>query len=212
MWTGCAAPPGGCVLLALVVALGACEQAADREAGSGSDPESLPAEASPGSDSLADVAVDSTPRPAPATPEWSVDFDRYGPIPLGVPLAEAVAAAPGVLEALRDPAECQLVGLAGRSEDVSLMVSDGHVTRVDVHDRAVTTRQGARIGDTEERIRELYGERVEVRPHKYTDGRYLIITPADVASHRLVFETDQGRVTAYRAGVLPQVEWVEGCG
>ena len=31
------------------------------------------------------------------------------------------------------------------------------------------------------------------------------------SAYRLIFETDGQRVTEYRAGLLPAVEWVEGC-
>lgn len=55
--------------------------------------------------------------------------------------------------------------------------------------------------------------RVRVEPHKYTDGRYFIVlagTGADSVM-RLVFETEKGRVTRFRAGRNPEVQWVEGC-
>lgn len=93
-----------------------------------------------------------------------------------------------------------------------MAVSDTLV-RIDVRDSSVTTTEGARIGDSEARIRELYGSTVRTEPHKYTGptGHYLIVTPAGNATHRIVFETDGQRVTMFRAGRLPEVEWVEGC-
>jgi hypothetical protein len=63
-------------------------------------------------------------------------------------------------------------------------------------------------------VESLYTGRLRVLPHKYTDGHYLIVplgTGPDSLS-RLVFETDEkGRVSTFRAGLYPQVEWVEGC-
>lgn len=52
-----------------------------------------------------------------------------------------------------------------------------------------------------------------VQPHKYTDGHYLVVRPADAAdtTHLLVFETDGRVVERFRAGQKPQVEYVEGC-
>jgi hypothetical protein len=96
---------------------------------------------------------------------------------------------------------------------VAFMVVDGRVARVDVDSGAAATAEGARVGDSEERVRALYAGRVAVTPHKYTDGHYLTVRPAAPADsgHRLVFETDGKRVTEYRAGQLPAVEWVEGC-
>jgi hypothetical protein len=53
----------------------------------------------------------------------------------------------------------------------------------------------------------------KVEPHKYTDGPYLVQPPAAAtgSAYRIVFETDGRRVTRYRAGMRPQVEYVEGC-
>ena len=97
---------------------------------------------------------------------------------------------------------------------VKVMVENGIVVRVDVDSGNVATAEGARVGDTEERVRSLYGARVSVTPHKYTDGHYLTVKPAAASDtlHRIVFETHKGRVTTYRAGQRPQVEYVERCG
>jgi hypothetical protein len=89
-----------------------------------------------------------------------------------------------------------------------VMLFAGKVVRLDVITAGVATASGARVGDTEQRIRELYpGSRVE--PHKYTDGHYLVVDSSP--GRRLVFETDGTRVTRYRAGAIPHVDWVEGC-
>ena len=76
------------------------------------------------------------------------------------------------------------------------------------------TAEGARVGDSEARIRSLYVGRLSMQPHKYAEGRYLIVTPREPAdsAYRIVFETDGRVVTKYRAGRLPEVQWVERCG
>jgi len=58
------------------------------------------------------------------------------------------------------------------------------------------------------RIKQLYPA-ARVEPHKYTDGHYLVVdvTP----QRRFVFETDGSKVTRYRSGAVPVVDWVEGC-
>jgi hypothetical protein len=116
---------------------------------------------------------------------------------------------------LTEPADsqCAYVTSEGGPAAVRLMVVDGRVARVEVHDTTVATAAGVRVGDSEARVDSLYGGRVQVMPHKYTDGHYLTVTPATPADSqfRLVFETDSGRVTTFRAGLLPMVAWVEGC-
>jgi hypothetical protein len=86
------------------------------------------------------------------------------------------------------------------------------VVRVEVGSGNVATVEGARIGDPEARIQQTYPGRVQVQPHKYTDGHYLVVRPADGDTTRLlIFETDGSRVLRFRAGQRPQVEYVEGC-
>lgn len=96
---------------------------------------------------------------------------------------------------------------------VRVMVEQGKVARVEVFEGSVQTAKGARIGDTEERIKRLYPNQVTVMPHKYTDGHYLAVVPTATAdsAYRIIFETDGRRVLRYRAGTRPQVEYVEGC-
>ncbi|MEO7520595.1 MAG: hypothetical protein ABIW79_02140 [Gemmatimonas sp.] len=96
---------------------------------------------------------------------------------------------------------------------VKLMFVSDTLVRVDVRDTTVTTMEGARVGDTEARINELFAGRVTTTPHKYTgpQGHYLTVTFPMFSESFLVFETDGERVTTYRAGRKPEVEWVEGC-
>ena len=107
--------------------------------------------------------------------------------------------------------ECAYVGLAGLPEGVSLMTEGGRIVRVDVDDSSsVATARGARVGWTEARVLALYpGARVE--PHKYEDGHYLTVRAVGDSSLAIVFETSKGRVTKYRTGRRPAVEYVEGC-
>ncbi len=90
------------------------------------------------------------------------------------------------------------------------MVEGGKVVRVEVWRGDIATSTGARIADSEATIKTLYPS-VTVSPHKYTPGgHYLTVAPAGAAS-RIIFETDGKKVVNYRAGLRPQVEYVEGC-
>lgn len=96
---------------------------------------------------------------------------------------------------------------------VSVMVENGIVARVEVDTTGIPAPEGALVGDTEQRVKGLYGNRVTVSPHKYTDGHYLTVRPTSLAdsAYRIVFETDGRRVLEYRVGKPPQVNYVEGC-
>jgi hypothetical protein len=102
---------------------------------------------------------------------------------------------------------------AGIPDGVSVMVVKGKIARIDVDTGSVTTEDGAKIGDTEDRIKSIYGDEVKVEPHKYVEaGHYMTVTGDSASAGKaLVFETDGKRVTMFRGGRLPEVKWVEGC-
>ncbi|MFL5569051.1 MAG: hypothetical protein ACJ772_00590, partial [Gemmatimonadaceae bacterium] len=63
------------------------------------------------------------------------------------------------------------------------------------------------------RIKSLYAGRLTTTPHKYTPGaHYLTVTSPSDPNARIVFETDGSKVTEYRSGRTPAVEYVERCG
>jgi len=86
--------------------------------------------------------------------------------------------------------------------------------RADVMTGRHPTDRGARLGTSGAQVQAVYGKSLQVRPHKYDSaGRYLVLVPDGGAdSLRLIFETRGRVVTRYRAGVLPAVDYVEGCG
>ena len=152
-------------------------------------------------------------RDTTADSAWTVTESGWGPIRAGMSVDKARAAVGGDLP---EPAngQCDHVRPTRGPNGVLIMIVGGHVARVEVSDTTVATAAGARVGDTEARINALYPGRVQTGPHKYIDGHYLVVRRGAGADsvYRLVFETDGQRVTRYRGGRLPEVEWVEGCG
>jgi hypothetical protein len=97
---------------------------------------------------------------------------------------------------------------------VSLMLINGLVARIDINQGSdIRTLRGAGIGDSEDRIKSLYPDRIQVSPHEYTNGHYLTFIPKSSThqAYRLVFETDGRQVVNYRIGKLPEVGYAEGC-
>lgn len=166
----------------------------------------------------ADTVTGTMPNAPPPTVGTASDSTAhvtgFGPVRAGMTVAEAERALGTGLVLLGPRMEpCHYV-LDEKRPGVAYMIIAGHVARVDIRrGSTIRTAEGAGIGDTEERIQALYPGRVEVQPHKYVDGHYLIVrstAPAD-SIHRMVFETDGKKVTSYRTGRLPEVRWVEGC-
>ena len=147
--------------------------------------------------------------------EVSLNEDGLGPIQVGMTLAEAVNM--GLLnENPNMKKECDFVFPAvgaGVPDNVGVMIVRGKVARIDVDTGSVTTEDGAKIGDTEEKIKTIYNGDLQVEPHKYVPGGHYMIVTGDSASagKAIVFETNGRTVTNFRAGRLPEVKWVEGC-
>ena len=146
--------------------------------------------------------------------QWRVSMDGFGPIRVGMTRAQAERAAGLPLSddsAVRG-AYCYYLDLARSAKGVVFMFTDSRIARIDVQATGYATLSGARIGDSEARLRDLYGERAKFSPHKYlgTNGNYVTVASAD-HRHAVQFETHHGRVTRYRAGRFPEVGLVEGC-
>jgi hypothetical protein len=136
-----------------------------------------------------------------------------GSILTGMTLAEAERAS-GLkfqVEAARD--DCSYVKAQRGVKDVSFMVNDGTVAVVYVMNPEVKTLRGAKLGDSEERIRSLYSGQL-VRGESI-NGRTKVLqfVPKDAAdkNYRIVFSFGNGKLVSYRAGRLPEVGWLETC-
>jgi hypothetical protein len=145
-----------------------------------------------------------------------VAINGIGPIRVGMTVQQAEASARTRLLSEGSKLEnCWYVKPQGGPRDISFMVIEGQIARVDIYGNSrITTVRGAKIGDSEDRIKSLYPGQIRVTPHKYVQGgHYLTFVPRDASDrqYRIVFETDSRRVKHIRAGRLPEVEYVEGC-
>ncbi len=143
-----------------------------------------------------------------------VAINGIGPIRVGMTIRQAEASARTRLLSQGAKLEnCWYVKPQGGPRDLSFMVIGEKIARVDIYGNSpITTVRGAKIGDSENRIKSLYA--VRITPHEYVQGgHYLTFVPNDTSDrqYRMVFETDGKRVKMIRAGRLPEVEYVEGC-
>ncbi len=142
-----------------------------------------------------------------------VTIGGLGEVRVGMTVEAASAAAGRAL--VGDPdidPDCYFVVPEGL-DGVLFMVTSGTIARVDIVEGGITTRSGAGIGSTEQEIKDLFPGQIEVAPHAYVEGNYLTFVPVDEGDDqfRVVFETDGEVVTSYRAGRIPEVEFIEGC-
>ena len=204
--------------LALIAMLAACGGApessssaapdASSDSGAATAAESPPLE-SPG------PAADPDPTGALLTP------DGWGPLRIGMSLAEVVAAAgPDANPAAVGgpvPSECDEFRPGDAPAGVLVMVERGVLTRISVsRNRDISTPAGIRVGDPASTVLAAYGSRARVEPHKYVDApaRYITVwregsPEADRRGIRYEVGPD-GDVVHLRAGG-GSIEYVEGC-
>jgi hypothetical protein len=149
------------------------------------------------------------PAAAPKVGEWEVTPTGIGSVRTGMSVEEAQVILHNDLVVPANLSACAFLKTKTGPKGVSFMVEQRHISRIDVISGSTATSAGARIGDTEDRIKSLYSG-IAVTPHKYNTGGHYLTYSGD--GGKIVFETDGGKVTKYRSGNTPSVENVEGCG
>lgn len=148
-----------------------------------------------------------------ASDSWIIRFDGTGPVKIGMSLSELNAALHERFSMPKEKDEqgCFYVNPAKHPE-ISFMVEDGHVARVDVQRRGISTAEGIRVGDSEARAMQVYGQKLKVEPHAYTapDGHYLTVLSSD-QRYGIRFETDKGKIVSFYAGRQQAISYIEGC-
>ena len=171
-------------------------------------------------DSAATAATPTPPDSATSTGAgasasgWTVTTAGIGAVRVNMSAAELRQAA-GDFTAPAASEACSYVRPASLPAGVSVMLANGRTARIDVDSTGVRTDAGISVGDSSAAVLRAYAGRVTTTPHKYVPGgEYITVrsaSPTDSAL-RIVFESEAGRVTRYRTGRVPEVEWVERCG
>jgi hypothetical protein len=156
-------------------------------------------------------------RPAQVEPAPMARYDGYGDLRFGISEKAFAKAWRGELKYTlpASGASCRY-GLPGWSKaprEFAFMFEDGRFVRYDVGSARETAPGGGRVGMGLAQIRALYGAALRVQPHKYVQGAKVLRVAAPRGPGVLVFEVGaDGKVLRWRAGVPPQVDYVEGCG
>jgi len=140
----------------------------------------------------------------------TVGIDR---IMFGMTVHDAQVAAGSRFTPVTPIGYCYLVIPDDAPPGITFWVVAGTVERVDVDTRTITTRSGAGIGDTEDRIREMFGERIHTTLLPDGSGNLLAYVPKDVAdaTYRVMFLSNGVQITRLWAGRLPWAEELGGC-
>ncbi|WP_439333022.1 lectin [Xanthomonas campestris] len=143
-------------------------------------------------------------------------LDGYGDLRLGMDAAQARVAWGGALRGDAAPdGGCYLLRpqWADDARRFGFMFEGDRLVRYQTNEPKEVAPGGGRVGMTVAELRALYPDGLTEQPHKYIPGA-LSLRHADAQSQSaLVFDTDaDGKLTNWRVGVAPQVDYVEGCG
>jgi hypothetical protein len=160
------------------------------------------------------IAISFAAGPVLAADNWMVSFGRLGPVQVGM-TPEAVSkifSGEVIRELTPDDPECYYISPKVGGDSVAFMVTQGRIARIDVSAPGIYTADGIQVGDTEERVKSIHGEKLVIEPHHYLapEGNYLTIMNGK-GSLAIRFETYQGMVTTYSTGKFPEIEYAEGC-
>ena len=109
-----------------------------------------------------------------------------------------------------DPNACFELFPAEPVQGVTFLVEMAKVGRVDVISEAPKTADGFGVGSSADDIRAKFGVAVTETPNKYeAEVKELAVTDGPA---KFIFEIQDGKVRAWRAGVLPTIDYVEHCG
>lgn len=144
-----------------------------------------------------------------AADAWVIRQDGVGPVKIGMSLPQLNTA---LRERFAMPENKEDQGCfyvtATKHPQVSFMIENRRLVRIDVDKTGVPTTEGVQVGDSEEHVKQVYGSRLKVEPQHYTDAHYLTLRNGD---HGIRFETDEGKISTFYAGTFEAIQYVEGC-
>jgi outer membrane protein assembly factor BamE (lipoprotein component of BamABCDE complex) len=147
------------------------------------------------------------------TPKYVVSYNSFGPVKIGMTLSQVakVLGVPVTRDIGYEGNECYYASPKRGFKDIAFMMSGQRIVRVDIDSKEYATDRGARVGDTEAKIKRLYTGRVKVSQHPYVDSGHYLEVEFEGGKYSLIFETDGKRVTRFRGGRSPEVGYIEGC-
>lgn len=145
-------------------------------------------------------------------PDYVVTYNSFGGVKVGMTVSKASKAL-GIplVRGAGYEGDCYYVSPKRGFKNVAFMMNGQQIARIDIDGKEYATDRGAKVGDTEAKIKRLYKGIYKVSPHKYIDHAHYIEVEMKGGKYSIIFETDGKRVTRFRAGRFPEVGYVEGC-
>lgn len=112
--------------------------------------------------------------------------------------------------AAADPNACFEMFAEEPIQGVSFLAEKNRVGRLDISSEGPKTADGFSVGTAVGDIRAKYGAALKEGPNKY-EPEVTDLT-VEQAPGKIVFEIQDGKVRAWRAGVPPTIDYAEHCG
>lgn len=171
-------------------------------------------------------ASDTPPRAAEPTPSSAAalgkvasgdaSWQSYGPLQLGIGAEQLRTLWPGELQGdVVADGGCYYLSPAGEGDARPFFMIEGdRFVRYDLRSSAAPAPGGGTVGMELAQLQALYPHADAPQPHKYVAGGKVLRVPAAEGGARvLVIELGvDGKASAWRVGLPPQVDYVEGCG
>ena len=149
---------------------------------------------------------------AAAAADWTVRPDRIGSIRVGTPFA-------ALKVPLKQPVRTTDFNAEGSCyyatpdlpQEFNLMIENGVVTAVDVMKPGVRTAEGIGVGDPVAKVRQAYGKLVRSTPDAYDSNQQELTILSKDGKFAIRFYTADGEVSAFIAGRIKSVNYMEGC-
>jgi hypothetical protein len=145
---------------------------------------------------------------------WCLGLGSLGPIRTGMSVEEVLRLADFAGMERKQPAEgCWHLSYMRRSPEFTLMIIDGRVVRIEIpRTSTVATLSGVHMGMSEAELKQIFGDRLDVQPHKYEEKGKVITFRSSDGAFGLRFETSSGLVHLMQSGPWEHLNYVEGCG
>jgi len=145
---------------------------------------------------------------AAAAVEPILTFDSYGLVVFGTRLRDVEKKLGEKAEVAPVNPSCSYITFK-RYANAAFMMEDGVITRADVSEE-VPNALGITVGTSFSEVKRKFPN-VIVERHEYDpNGHYLILRSGD-KKKAIVMEESDGKVTRVRSGLIPSVQYVEGC-
>jgi len=138
-------------------------------------------------------------------PDWTVSLRTIGPLRVGMTVAQARRAAPGMLTTGAVQANCGV--LSTRDEQVHLFTRAGRIEIMRVYGNPrIRTRSGIHIGSTPQEVMDAYrGQIMEAQGSEGVPTLVYVPRDAQDSLYRLVFVLEDDLVSAIFVGSLPHI-------